>query len=424
MSAKRFVIAFVTVVLILLAGGSYFQSASTASAAPSADPLPYLGPEIEISALNNEQHFPAVAYNWKHGEYLVVWHSVWSDGSRSIEARRVSDRGKLLADFTLVKAPNDRAWPSVTYDPDGDRYLVVWLFDVNGNGSNWDVSGRFVPWEGPSPAFPEFTICDWPTHQWEPQVVYARAQKEFLVIWSNQYQNQVLPFYISGRRILADGTFPSTGSDVTIGHPTINRVHPKLAYNLARNEYLVVYDDGLDIFALRLRGDAVELGGGEFKIAGWPDKEIQPAVAACQKADQYLVVWQSLVGSDYDLFARFINGDGTPEIVRTISDFAGNQEQAEVVCDRSGWQYMIAYQEDITTPGISGRLVSSDKTLQPGFQIVEPGLLPGHKEPAVAQGSNNFLVAWEHQRDATIYRDIHGKLITPHVSFLPFASRK
>jgi hypothetical protein len=31
------------------------------------------------------------------------------------------------------------------------------------------------------------------------------------------------------------------------------------------------------------------LGSGEFGIAGWPDTEEIPSVAACETADQYLV---------------------------------------------------------------------------------------------------------------------------------------
>ena len=80
-----------------------------------------------------------------------------------------------------------------------------------------------------------------------------------------------------------------------------------MAYNLARNEYLVTFDadsSSWDIHAVRLRGDGVALGGGEFTIAGWPDDEQVPAVAACDQADQYLVAWQSLRGSDYDILDR------------------------------------------------------------------------------------------------------------------------
>jgi hypothetical protein len=105
-----------------------------------------------------------------------------------------------------------------------------------------------------------------------------------------------------------------------------------------------------------------------------------------------------------------------------ISDYAGQQEEADVTCNMSNQQYMVTWQEQITTYGISGRLVFPDETLGPGFQIVAPGTSPGHNNPAIAGGYTNYLVTWEHQRDAT-YRDIHGRLITPYRVLLPIVMR-
>lgn len=253
----------------------------TALAAASATAGPHLSGEIVISSLDNEQHLPAVAYNWKHKEYLVVWHNTWVVGTRDIRARRISPQGDLLgSEFTVAESPTrDYAQPSVAYDPVNDRYLVVYIYDTFGDGSDWDLYGRFIPWDGPSPSLTEFAICTWATHQWNPKVAYGRAVEEYLVVWNNEYQSGVLPMYISGRRVSADGSgFPGGTSDLTISHTTENRVNPDVAYNLARNEYLVVYDNVVDVYGVRLRGDAAQLGGGEVGIAGWPDTEIHPAV--------------------------------------------------------------------------------------------------------------------------------------------------
>jgi len=37
----------------------------------------------------------------------------------------------------------------VAYDPTNDRYLVVYIYDVNGDGSDYDLRGRLIPWNGP-----------------------------------------------------------------------------------------------------------------------------------------------------------------------------------------------------------------------------------------------------------------------------------
>ena len=390
------------------------------SGSVTQDP-PSLGPEIVISKLDNWQYAPSIAYNSKHREYLVVWENVWPGNLHDIQAQRVSESGQPVgpSPIHVATGTKNKMQPDVAYDPVNDRYLVVWIHDVNGDGSNWDISGRFIPWDNSTPSLPEFKICDWTSNQWQPRLAYARAQEEFLVVWMNTPPS--IPSYISARRIRAsNGTFPAGG--FTISAAAQARDNPDVAYNLARNEYLVTFDadsSSWDIHAVRLRGDGVALGGGEFTIAGWPDHEQIPAVAACDQADQYLVAWQSLRGSDYDIFARFIKGDGTADTVHEITAFAGNQEQVKVSCNMAGREYMLTWQEHIIQTGISGRLVSTSKQLGPGFQVAAPAPGAGNAYPGLASGRVNHLVAWEHPRSGSAYQDIHGRLVIPHSLFLP-----
>ena len=423
---NRFSVAF-NVVLMVGVVSLILIGVLASSIALSAPDNPRVGQELVISAIDNEQNLPSVAYNWKRNEYLVVWHDVWGMGTRDIRARRVSDRGDILSEFTIYDNPTrDSAQPSVAYDPVHDRYLVVWVRDALGNGSDWDVYGRFIPWQGPNPGLNAFPIITWPTKQWTPKVAYARAQQEFLVVWWNEHPS--LPAYISGKRIFADGSgFPSAGSDFTISHPTQNRVEPDVSYNLARNEYLVVYSNGqLDILGTRLRGDAAPIGGGEFGIAGWPDPESNPAVAACRAADQYLVTWQSNRGGNLAIYARFVNGNGSVGSVHLIDDTTSPEKNADVACDQAGSQYLIAWQTRYTNLryGVWGRLVRPDASMTPQFPLRHPGGAAGRTRPAIAGGGVNFLVAWEHDRDGTSFQDIHGRLIAPNVVYQPMLLRR
>ena len=398
-----------------------------AQTALSATDHPRVGQELIVSAIDNEQYLPSVAYNWKHHEYLVVWHNTWVMGTRDIRARRISDRGQVLNEFTIYDNPTrDSAQPSVAYDPVHDRYLVVWVRDVHGDGSDWDIYGRFIPSQGPNPGLNAFPIITWTTTQWNPKLVYARAQEEFLVVWWNEHPS--LPAYTSGKRIYADGNgFPTGGSDVTINHPTQNRVEPDVSYNLARNEYLVVYSNGqLDILGTRLRGDAAKLGGGEFGIAGWPDAESKPAVAACREADQYLVTWQSNQGGNPAIYARFVHGNGTVGSAHLIRATTLPNTDADVACDQGGSQYMVTWQDQYTNHrfGILGRSVRPNANMSDPFVIRHAGGAADRTRPAIAGGAANYLVAWEHERDGTSYQDIHGRLITPNTSFQPLQMRR
>lgn len=398
-------------------------SASTSAALTE----PHLSGEIVISALDNEEYMPSVAYNWKHREYLVVWHNTWTIGTRDIRAARVSEQGQVLSEFTVYEhATKDSGQPSVDYDPVNDRYLVAWVFDTSGTGSDYDLYGRFIPWDGPSAGLTEFAICTWGTHQWNPKVAYGRAVEEFLVVWANEYQAGTLPMYISGRRVSADdGTFPGgVGSDLTISHATQNRVNPDVTYNLARNEYLVVYDNAVDIFGIRLTGDLSHTFGGEFSIAGWPSTEIKPAVAACKGVDQYLVTWQSLVDLpiDYAIYGRYIGGDGTLAGVYLVADTTAPEIESDVTCNEGGRQYLITWQEMYSDGyyGIGGSLAFPNESMDNPFGLVQSGNHADRTNPVVAGGRTNYLVAWEHQRDGTSYQDIHGMLVTPNMLFLPF----
>ena len=390
---------------------------------------PHQSSEIVISAIDNEAYFPSVAYNWKHNEYFVVWHTKWSIGSRDIRGARISSQGQVLDTFVVYgNETKDSAQPSVAYDSVNDRYLVVWVYDTFGNGSDWDLYGRFIPWGGPTSNLNEFAISTWNTHQWNPEVAYGRAVEEFLVVWNNEYQDGSLPMYISGRRVKAsDGTFPGgSGSDLTISHATENRINPDVTYNLVRNEYLVVYDNAVDIFGIRLTGDINHNFGGEFGIAGWPSTEIYPAVAACKEADQYLVTWQSDQSAGNDaIYARFIQGDGTVAGVYLIDDTTSPEQEADVACNQAGREYIVAWQTRYTNVkfGVWGRLVYPDETMEPSFPIIEPGPSADRTYPAIAGGFSSYLVAWQHQRDGTSYQDIHGRLVTPDEVFLPLLLR-
>ncbi len=388
---------------------------------------PFLGEEIIVSALDNEQYLPSVAYNSNHDEYLVVWHNKWG-ANRDIYAQRITAKGELLSWFAvgptapLNPYPNNRVQPSVAYDPINDRYLVVWAYDTSGNGSNWDIHGIFVNWNGPIQGLHQFIICDWPTQQWVPKVAYSPVEEEFMIVWWTDHPS--VPDYISGRRMKAsDGSFPSTGSDFTISDTTQLRVNPEISYNLWRNEYLVVYDNTEDVFGTRFSGIGAPLASGEFPIAAWPGAETLPSVAYCLENDQYLVAWQN---PQPDIYARFINHDGSLDGGPLHLEYTSVDEvKPKVACSQSGSQFLVTWQQQfssVTGPyGIWGQLVNTDKTLGANFGIMTPtsGVTAEFTNPVIAGGRVNFLTVWEHDRAGTSFQDIYGRLITQYEIHLP-----
>jgi len=386
--------------------------------------------ELIISDFDNAQYRPAAAYNWKRHEYLVVWHNYWgSSGPRDIYARRVNEQGEVLNDFVVAhENGHDNAQPDVAYDSVHDRFLVVWTRDVHGDASDWNIMGRFItgygPGPGPTSAFP---IVTWTSSQWEPKVAYNPVLHDFMVVWLTDHPST--PIFIDGKRVLEDGTMPAGGSsDFTIFNATSSRTEPDITYNLARNEYLVVYSDGAnDVFGMRLRSDGHPLGGGEFGIAGWPSPEHVPAVASCWRFDQYLVTWQSQkTNGDTAIYARFLHGDGSGASVHLIDDTTSPEIDADVACDQDGAGYLVTWQTRYTNGhyGVWGRVVHPNAHFGPQFPIQHPGSIEDRSRPAIAGGAVNFLVVWEHDRDGTNFQDIHGRLVTPYVVYQPMTFRR
>jgi hypothetical protein len=394
-----------------------------------------VGPEITISARDSLEYSPAIAYNSKHNEYLVVWENDWGGGYHDVYAQRISGSGQLLSWFALTTV-HSQTNPAAAYDPVNDRYLVVWAYDHWGNGTDWDVHGRFVPWNGP-PDPTDFPICSWSSNQGRPAVAYGRAQEEFLVVWTNTAPG-VLGYISAVRITAATGGFPD-GDGFTVSSGAQIRDFPDVAYNLARNEYLVTWDleisaSNLDIWGMRLSGTGVPLTGGsptvtgEFVIAGWPSFEAAPAVAACAAADQYLVAWQSdqaPAEKNYAIYARYLNGDAVPGHVYEIDDTTSPELNVDVDCNLAGDRYLLAWQTRYANPmhyAIWARITWPNEDLPPQFLVKLPGSTTDREYPAVAGGRTGYLVAWEHQRDTGGNRDIHGRLLQC-VLYLPVVLR-
>ena len=413
---------FASLALCLL----FQRESSQASPAATAGDNPRLGPEIVISALQNSQYAPAVAYNSQHDEYLVVWHNTWPGPSREVWGSRVSSQGAVIDSFKLGTAvsANDHSLASVAYDPTRDRYLVVWIYDYYGNGSDWDLHGRFIPWNGPNASLTEFVINGYTSDQWDPQVVYATFQDEFLVTWTNI--QTTAPASIIARRVAADGSGFPAGPFTVASHATQVRVNPSLAYSNFRNEYLVTFDNGFDIFGVRLRPDGTIFPGGEFTIAGWPDAETYPAVASCPGWDQYLVLWHSLTtNGDYDIFARFLSGGGSAGAVWTVHNWIIDEQHPAVACSANGRRYLVAWEQQDSNfiTGIWGRTIDTAAAMTTAIEIVSAGTNANRARPALAGGTPGSLVVWEHAREGTAFIDIHGKLFWPHALYLPLILR-
>ncbi len=397
-------------------------------------PATLLGPEVQISEPTSpeaDRYKPAIAYNWVHREYLVVWHNTWPDGHRDVYARRVSESGKLLSSFTVSAGANDRLQPAVAYNAMNDEYLVTWMYNLNGDGVTYEIWGRTVAWNG-SYMNPEFQIITWPNRTfWTPRVTWNGLRNHYMVVWSAHDTTTLVPTDVSHAILAADGTklYGTIISSAEEPH------QPDVAYNIAADEYLVVWrrmwapGDG-DIRGARVSGSlgTVINPPGVFTISAPTEDQLLPAVTTNEQ-HRYLVVWQHAYPGpccDWDIRGQELDVTGglvgdEISIATSLDD-----ETAPAVAARpgTGRAYLCVWQRTTT----AGEVIRAGAWGDAGWTYygdVAAVAFWNNEHPAVAAGRPSFLIAYEGdaQGDPTVYRHIYGRRWVPNVVFVPLVVR-
>lgn len=379
-----------------------------------ASALPVLGDDILVAGLDNAQYSPAVAYNSLHDEFLVVWENHWPGGAHDIYASRLAGDGTILSTFAVSAGANDRMQPDVAYDSVNDRYLVVWTLDYFGDGSDYDINGRLIPWSGPDPGLTEFSICSWTSSEWHPRVAHAALAGEYLVVWTST----LTPRTIAGRRVLADGTGFANDS-WEIAPAAQPRDFPDVTYSLARNDYMVVWEadfgSNLNINGVVVAPDGTTTASVYIANAEGVDEQ-RPAVAACGQG-HYVIAWVRSSGAQFDIEAVGFGGTG----YLTVRSTSVNEIHPDVVCTGETEQWLVTWQQQyssLTGPyGVWARTVDASDSMGELMALVAPGGggTAEFTSPTAATDGVNYLVAWEHDREGTTHQDIHARLVRPNI---------
>jgi hypothetical protein len=437
MKNKSCTIPFLVIGLILLAG--VLAPMATARedvwradrVSPAA--APRLGGEIQISLPTSpecDRYQPSVAYNWRHDEYLVVWHNTWPSGHRDIYARRVSASGQLLSWFSVSAGANDRAQPAVAYNATNDEYLVVWMYNANGDGSTYDIWGRTIAWNG-AYQNSEFQIITYSNRTfWTPRVAWNGLRNEYLVVWSAYDATTLTPTDVAHALLAADGSklFGTIISSTDEPHQA------DVTYNVAADEYLVVWRcmwapaDG-DIRAARIDGGSAVVVNppGVFTVSAVTEDQLLPAVATNQQ-HRYLVVWQHAYPGpccDWDIRGREFDVNGNPVGTELTLAASTDDETAPRVAARpgTGREYLVVWQRTTATgEAVEGRWWNDTDSAY--LDIADFGFW-NSESPAVAAGAPSFLIVYEgdSQSDPTVYRHIYGRMWWPEAVYLPLILR-
>jgi hypothetical protein len=391
----------------------------------------HLGSELQISNPTSpecDRYKPAIAYNYRHDEYLVVWHNTWPSGHRDIYARRVTGSGQIRSWFAVSAGTNDRAQPAVAYNATTDEYLVVWMYNANGDGHTYEIWGRTIAWDG-SYQDSEFQIITWPNRTfWTPRVVWNGWRNEYLVVWSAFDATTSQATDVAHALLDSDGNklYGTIISSADMPHQA------DVTYDIATDEYLVVwrYMAGADG---NIRGARVDAGGGVvvnppgvFVISSASDDEQFPAVTTNEQ-NRYLVVWQRLVLGDWDIYGQELDVagnllDGQILIAITLND----DERYPDVAARPGpvRDYLAVWQKSTSN---GEEIQAAHWGDMPGENIeVAAAAFWDNEQPAVAWGKPGSMIVYEgdSQGDPMVYRHIYGRRWVPNAVFLPLLLRQ
>lgn len=436
MLAKRvlfiiLVVGLVTFVVSTVGGSAKLEASAELS--PSLALSSYrLGGEIQLSPDGNaERYHPAVAYNYHHDEYLVVWHNTWPGGTRDIYARRVSHTGQVLSWFCVTTGINPRAQPAVAYNAANDEYLVVWMQEVSADV--YEIWGRIIPWNAPG-LNTDFQIISWANRSfWTPQVAWNSYRNEYLVVWNAVDTTINFPpgvaNDIGGYRVSADGVVQNPGSPLVL--TTYAAPHQvDLVYNVAMDEYFLVFvvvftqtTTGNDIYGLRVNWNGIPVNPpGLIHICEAESDQNAPAIATNEQ-DRYMVVWEHAYSStDHDIYGREYNADGTS--VGSYFPIATWTEDAtvpDVAANGSTNEWLAVWQQALGSGAgyaIKGFRWGSEPTLRTYAFDVANYVFWENESPAVAADIPGYLIVYEGDSSIT-NRHIYGKIWWPEAVYLP-----
>jgi len=312
-----------------------------------------MGPNF---SLNYDARKPEIVYNPTTNEYLVVWYGDHNqggliEGEFEIFAQRVNAaNGQLIGDMKRISdmgPVSNRSYdalnPSVAYNSQNQKYLVVWHGEDGTSSSplgSFEIYGQFLNNNANEIDGNDFKISDMGPagnanyNAFSPVVAYNSTDNEFLIVWYGEDdRGGRVPdeFEVYAQRINAD-TGDLLGADSTsvsfVGlNGDIARAakFPDVSYNKDLNEYLIVWsaDDSknghvgneFEIYGQVLDANAVEKGKNDFVISNMGPignnnfDAFRPKVEYLSATKQYVVVWRGdeVVDGEFEIYAQRLN---------------------------------------------------------------------------------------------------------------------
>ena len=151
------------------------------------------GKEFLICDVPKSQYYPAMIYNSKDDEILVVWEDfrdctteVCIEDLSSLYGRRLASDGSFIGDEFLVIAGNhDNRQQNLEYNPHRNEYLVTWNDRRNEKDvPNIDIFAVRIKNDG-TLIGESFPLCTAPNDQGYCTIAYDTINRVYLAVWND-----------------------------------------------------------------------------------------------------------------------------------------------------------------------------------------------------------------------------------------------
>ena len=358
----------------------------------------------------NDQLNAALAFGSVVDQYLVVYEHEYSPTDHNVYARWVaSDGTPLAASFGVATDTTSDGWPAVAYNPGANEFLVVWEHEWS--ETDHDIYGWRVAAGGGLVAAAHVSTSG--TDEGRPRVVYNPAAGEYLVVWEDRTVGD-----IQARRLGPDGTL--LGSQISVSSGTYDEWTPAVAVDGLTGNYLVVWEEETSVAEYDIRGQLLSAGGslvgGSIAISTWSNDQLEPEVAFAATANTYLVVWEDHhwgTGADPDIYGQRVGADGIPIGGNLGVSWDGGNDRLDpaVAYFPAAKEFMVTWEYEYSAGDhdvYRRRVATNGGLVEDEVAVAASGY--NERVPAhAAAGDLGFLTVWEDDRNgATLGVDIYG----------------
>ena len=309
------------------------------------------------------------------------WFAVWS--GKGMMGQRVTNSGVLLDGMDGKSLGLSGAVSSVVYV--GGVYSVFAILSFEVRGAQFNSLGNMTtPWAALVGEAGGTRSSASAAHD---------GTNIFLVFEDTRGSSESSGNEIFGLR-LSNALAKLDPASQRITQTAHTQMRPAVAYN--GTDYLAVWEDmrhssnSRDVFGARLSSDGTVLDPNGIEIARATGRQTVPSVAAL--GTDWLVAWQDSrnVGTD-DVYAARVSGSGTVSDPLGIPIVTGAGFQRAPVVSSDGTNWLVAWQDTITTQIWASRVSQAGAVLDPSGIQISAG---GGTTPAVAYNGTNYLIAW------------------------------